>query len=151
MGDFALSASRFLAQRWMSVSGSTGFCTSSPQRCPLSQVAGIGGSVLSLQSRLAALGALVGGGLFVAGVKAQIEQLQFPQWLEQVFKNKQFDLTIISHTEPLDINIYADPNYYFQYGKPEFKTLIDLTVSAGTASQLVLTTSAAGAASGAAF
>ena len=51
-------------------------------------------------------------------LKAQIETLQFPQWLEQVFKNKQFDMTIISHTEPLDINIYADPNYYFQYGKP---------------------------------
>lgn len=38
-----------------------------------SQVAGIGGSVLSLHSRLAALGALVGGGLFVAGVKGQID------------------------------------------------------------------------------
>ena len=66
------------------------------------------------------------------GVKAQIEQLQFPQWLEQVFKNKQFDLTIISHTEPMDINIYADPGYYFQHGKPEFKALIDLTVAAPT-------------------
>lgn len=77
-------------------------------------------------------GELIAAMLEQVGVKAQIEQLQFPQWLEQVFKNKQFDLTIISHTEPLDINIYADPNYYFQYGKPEFKALIDLTVSAGT-------------------
>ena len=77
-------------------------------------------------------GELIAAMLEQVGVKAQIEQLQFPQWLEQVFKNKQFDLTIISHTEPMDINIYADPNYYFQYGKPEFKTLIDLTVSAGT-------------------
>lgn len=37
-----------------------------------SQVSGIHGSVLSLQARLAALGALVGGGLFVAGVRDQI-------------------------------------------------------------------------------
>ena len=39
---------------------------------------------------------------------------------------RDFDMTIISHTEPLDINIYADPNYYFQYGKPEFKSLIGI-------------------------
>jgi peptide/nickel transport system substrate-binding protein len=75
-------------------------------------------------------GELIAAMLEQVGVKAQIEQLQFPQWLEQVFKNKQYDLTIISHTEPLDINIYADPNYYFQYGKPEFKALIDRTIAA---------------------
>ena len=66
------------------------------------------------------------------GIKANIESIQFPQWLEQVFKGKQYDLTIISHTETFDINIYADPNYYFQYGKPEFKALIDQALSAPT-------------------
>jgi peptide/nickel transport system substrate-binding protein len=77
-------------------------------------------------------GELIAAMLQQVGVKANIESIQFPQWLEQVFRNKQYDLTIIAHTEPLDINIYADPNYYFQYGKPEFKALIDLGIGATT-------------------
>jgi peptide/nickel transport system substrate-binding protein len=77
-------------------------------------------------------GELVVAMLEQVGIKVQIEQLQFPQWLEQVFRNKQFDLTIISHTEPLDINIYADPTYYFNYAKPEFVALMDRSVAAPT-------------------
>ncbi len=35
-----------------------------------------------------------------------------------------FDLTIVSHTEPSDINIYARPDYYFQYDSDAFQTLM---------------------------
>ncbi|PKP73106.1 MAG: ABC transporter substrate-binding protein, partial [Alphaproteobacteria bacterium HGW-Alphaproteobacteria-6] len=53
---------------------------------------------------------------------------------EQVFKGKDFDLTIVSHTEPADINIYARPDYYFQYARPEFVALMDkLTVTTDAA------------------
>ena len=47
------------------------------------------------------------------------------KWLEQVFKGKDFDLTIVSHTEPRDINIYARRDYYFGYDKPEFRALME--------------------------
>jgi peptide/nickel transport system substrate-binding protein len=40
-----------------------------------------------------------------------------------VFRGKDFDLTIVSHTEPFDINIYANPDYYFQYDNPDFQAL----------------------------
>ena len=59
------------------------------------------------------------------GIETEISNLEWAQWLEQVFKGKDFDLTIVSHTEPMDINIYARPDYYFQYGKPEFIALMD--------------------------
>ena len=42
-----------------------------------------------------------------------------------MFKGRDFDLTIVSHTEPMDINIYARPDYYFQYGRPAFVDLMD--------------------------
>jgi peptide/nickel transport system substrate-binding protein len=58
------------------------------------------------------------------GVKATIEPVEFPAWLDRVFKNKDYDLTIISHTEPLDIGIYARPDYYFQYKNPAFVDLM---------------------------
>ncbi|WP_425052214.1 ABC transporter substrate-binding protein [Psychromarinibacter sp. S121] len=70
-------------------------------------------------------GEIIAAQLRAVGIETQIENLEWAQWLEQVFKGKDFDLTIVSHTEPMDINIYARPDYYFQYGKPEFIELMD--------------------------
>lgn len=70
-------------------------------------------------------GEIVAAQLAAVGIRTEIANVEWAQWLEQVFKNKDFDLTIVSHTEPADINIYARPDYYFQYGKPEFVALID--------------------------
>ena len=47
-----------------------------------------------------------------------------PVWLKQVFTDKDYDLTIISHTEPADIGIYAPAGYYFQYDNPKFNDVI---------------------------
>lgn len=57
------------------------------------------------------------------GIKLELVNAEFAQWLEDVFANKDFDLTIISHVEPFDIGIYADPDYYFGYDNPEFQAL----------------------------
>ena len=59
------------------------------------------------------------------GVQTRTTNLEWAQWLEQVFTGKDYDLTIISHTEPMDLDIYARPDYYFQYDSPEFQALID--------------------------
>jgi peptide/nickel transport system substrate-binding protein len=70
-------------------------------------------------------GEIIAQQLAAAGIKASIEPMQFPQWLSQVFTNKDYDLTIISHTEPLDIDIYSRPTYYFNYQNPRFNEIID--------------------------
>lgn len=69
-------------------------------------------------------GEIVAAQLAAVGIKTKITNLEWAQWLEQVFKGHDFDLTIVSHTEPNDLNIYARPDYYFGYGKPEFVTLM---------------------------
>lgn len=69
-------------------------------------------------------GEIVAAQLAAVGIQTKITNLEWAQWLEQVFKGHDFDLTIVSHTEPADINIYARPDYYFGYGKPEFVDLI---------------------------
>lgn len=75
-------------------------------------------------------GEIIAAELAAVGIQTEITNLEWAQWLEQVFKGRDFDLTIVSHTEPADINIYARPEYYFQYGKPEFVALMDkLTVT----------------------
>ena len=57
------------------------------------------------------------------GVTAKIENVEWAQWLDQVYKKKQYDLTIVSHVEPMDMNIYTRDNYYYQYESPEFHAL----------------------------
>jgi len=42
-----------------------------------------------------------------------------------VFRGDDFDLTIVSHTEPLDIDIYARDTYYFNYESPALEAVIE--------------------------
>ncbi len=76
-------------------------------------------------------GEIIAAMLQQVGIRATIEQVQWPQWLEQVFRNRQYDLTVVAHTEPLDINIYARDDYYFAYRNPAFKELIGRIERAG--------------------
>jgi len=69
-------------------------------------------------------GEIIAAQLAEVGIKAQITNVEWAQWLETVFKGKDFGLSIVSHTEPMDINIYANPDYYFQYDNAEFQSLI---------------------------
>jgi peptide/nickel transport system substrate-binding protein len=69
-------------------------------------------------------GEIVASQLRAVGIEPRIVNVEWAQWLEQVFKNKDFDLTIISHTEPMDIGIYARPDYYFGYDDPVMRALL---------------------------
>lgn len=59
------------------------------------------------------------------GVTLNIVTSQFPaQWIDDVFLKHDFDMTIIDHAEPMDIGIYARPDYYFGYRNPGFDALM---------------------------
>lgn len=69
-------------------------------------------------------GEIIAAQLREVGITAEISNLEWAGWLEEVFKNKDYDLTIVSHTEPFDIGIYGRDDYYFNYSSEEFKTLL---------------------------
>jgi peptide/nickel transport system substrate-binding protein len=69
-------------------------------------------------------GEIIAAQLAQVGIKAKITNVEWAQWLESVFNGKNFGLTIVSHTEPMDIGIYANPDYYFQYDNPAFQDLM---------------------------
>lgn len=69
-------------------------------------------------------GEIIASQLAQVGIKAEITNVEWAQWLESVFNGKNFGLTIVSHTEPMDIGIYANPDYYFQYDNPAFQELM---------------------------
>ena len=70
-------------------------------------------------------GEIIAAQLAEVGITAEIINVEWAQWLESVFNGKNFGLTIVSHTEPMDIGIYARPDYYFQYDNPDFQALMD--------------------------
>ena len=57
------------------------------------------------------------------GLRVEIVTMDWPTWLDRVFKRKDYDMTLIMHVEPLDLNIYARDNYYFNYDNRAFKPL----------------------------
>ncbi len=69
-------------------------------------------------------GEVIAAQLEAVGVKVDIRNIEWAQWLDQIFANKNYDLTIVSHTEPLDIDIYARDDYYFQYRSDAFNNVI---------------------------
>jgi len=69
-------------------------------------------------------GEIIAAQLRDVGINTEITNVEWAQWLEDVFKAKNFDLTVISHTEPMDINIYGRDDYYFQYADPAFKAIM---------------------------
>jgi peptide/nickel transport system substrate-binding protein len=69
-------------------------------------------------------GEIIASQLRQVGITAEISNLEWSQWIEEVFKAKDFGLSIVSHTEPMDIGIYANPEYYFQYDNAVFQALM---------------------------
>ncbi|MFV1592085.1 ABC transporter substrate-binding protein [Phaeobacter sp. JH20_36] len=69
-------------------------------------------------------GEIIAAQLAEVGITAEIINVEWAQWLETVFRGKSFGLSIVSHTEPMDIGIYARPDYYFQYDNAAFQQLM---------------------------
>ncbi|WP_411351686.1 ABC transporter substrate-binding protein [Leisingera aquaemixtae] len=84
-------------------------------------------------------GEIIAAQLAAVGIKAEIINVEWAQWLESVFNGKSFGLTIVSHTEPMDIGIYARPEYYFQYDSKALQELMNrLTATTGPDSRTAL-------------
>ena len=55
------------------------------------------------------------------GVRVKLEQIEWGQWLDRIYKNADYDMTIIGHAEAWDAGNYANPKYYYRYDSPKFQ------------------------------
>jgi peptide/nickel transport system substrate-binding protein len=59
------------------------------------------------------------------GITLNIVPSEFPaKWIDEVFLKKDYEVSIIDHAEPMDIDIYSRPNYYFNYHNPKFDAIV---------------------------
>lgn len=84
-------------------------------------------------------GEVVAAQLSQAGVRVKVQNVEWAQWLSHVYGQAQFDLTLISHVEPLDLGNWSKPGYYWGYENPAFDALYErLRASADEGERLKL-------------
>lgn len=68
-------------------------------------------------------GQVVKSQLEQAGFKITLDQLEFPAvWLTTVFKDADYDMSIIAHVEPRDLGtVFGDPKYYTRYDNKQLQ------------------------------
>ena len=80
-------------------------------------------------------GEVIAAMLAKVGIVAKQENVEWAQWLSGVYGQKAYDLTIISHVEPLDFGNFARPGYYWNYESAKFNALWDKINSTADARQ----------------
>ena len=75
-------------------------------------------------------GEVIADMLAKVGIKLTIEIVEWGQWIDRIFKKKEYQLTMIGHVEAWDIGIYARPDYYFQYDSKAFQDAYAKALSA---------------------
>ncbi|HEX9709899.1 MAG TPA: ABC transporter substrate-binding protein, partial [Candidatus Thermoplasmatota archaeon] len=68
-------------------------------------------------------GEVLVGQLAKVGIRVKLEQIEWGQWLDRVYKNADYDMTIIGHAEAWDAGNYANPKYYYRYDSARFQAV----------------------------
>ncbi len=59
-----------------------------------------------------------------AGIDAKVENVEWGFWIDEVYKKKNYDMTIIAHTSPNDMGNFArGPDYFYGYDDADFTAL----------------------------
>jgi len=57
------------------------------------------------------------------GIQVDLVRVSWARWMSTVFQG-DFDLSVITHVEPLDYAIYTRPDFYFGYDSADFRALV---------------------------
>ncbi|MFJ6679975.1 ABC transporter substrate-binding protein [Microbacterium sp. NPDC091382] len=64
------------------------------------------------------------------GITLKVNPVEFPTWVNDVYVNKDYQLSFVLHTEARDFENWANPAYYFTYDNPEVQKLYAEAVAA---------------------
>lgn len=78
---------------------------------------------------------IVAAQLRAVGIAASLRPVEWSEWLARVFTEHDYDLSIVAHTEPGDINVYARPTYYFHVEDARLNGVIAALEAAGDAAE----------------
>ena len=58
------------------------------------------------------------------GIDIDLSVVEWGTWIERIFVGGDYDMTIIGHSEPRDINVYGNPDYYYGYDNDAVRDLL---------------------------
>lgn len=71
------------------------------------------------------------------GITVNVEELEWGRWLEQVYGNHDYDMTIVAHVEPRDMTAFSFEGNYWRYDNPAYNALLDQADLAATTQQQI--------------
>ncbi len=78
-------------------------------------------------------GEIIAQQLREVGIQVNLSVVEWGTWIQRIFLAADYDMTIIGHSEPRDIDIYARPDYYYRYDNPRVAELLAEAEAAPTA------------------
>ena len=57
------------------------------------------------------------------GIDLKVNVVEFSTWLQDVYTNRNYDISLVDHNESHDFYQWADPTYYYNYDNKEVQTL----------------------------
>lgn len=69
-------------------------------------------------------GEVIAQQLAQVGIETNLSVVEWGTWVQRIFLGGDYDMTIIGHSEPRDINVYGNPDYYYHYDNPEVRDLL---------------------------
>lgn len=69
------------------------------------------------------------------GIDLDVKVVEFSTWLQDVYTNHDYDLSLVDHNESHDFYQWADPTYYYGYDSKEVQELYAKSLAATDATQ----------------
>ena len=70
-------------------------------------------------------GEIIASQLAEVGITVNITNVEWGVWLEDVFNNHDFDISIVAHVEPRDLYQYGNPDYYWGNDSPQVGPILE--------------------------
>ncbi|MBT1161500.1 ABC transporter substrate-binding protein [Bifidobacterium sp. SO1] len=64
------------------------------------------------------------------GIDLKVNVVEFSTWLQDVYTNKDYDISLVDHNESHDFYQWADPTYYYNYDNKDVQDLYEQAIAA---------------------
>lgn len=64
------------------------------------------------------------------GITLKVNSVDFSTWLQDVYTNQDYQLSLVDHAEARDFENWANPDYYFTYDNPQVQKLYAQSLAA---------------------
>ncbi|WEV42460.1 ABC transporter substrate-binding protein [Bifidobacterium sp. ESL0682] len=69
------------------------------------------------------------------GIDLKVDVVEFSTWLQDVLKNKDYDLSLVDHNESHDFSQWVNDEYYYNYSNQKVKDYYNQAMAASSDSQ----------------